>query len=85
MTMETPRVTADVIEAQEFPYLAQSFGVRAVPKTVINNAFEILGAVPEQVLVQRLLTAVGQEELLTEFKQPLPGEPSSGPTTRVGS
>ena len=84
MTMETPRVTADVIEAQEFPYLAQSYGVRAVPKTVINNAIEILGAVPEPVLVQRMLTAIGQEELLAEFKQPLPEELSSGPTTIMG-
>ena len=84
MTMETPRVTADVIEAQEFPYLAQSYGVRAVPKTVINNAIEILGAVPESVLVQRMLTAIGQEELLAEFKQPLPEELSSGPTTIMG-
>ena len=84
MTMEAPRVTADVIEAQEFPYLAQSYGVRAVPKTVINNAIEILGAVPEPVLVQRMLTAVGQEELMAEFKEPPTGEPSSGPTTMVG-
>ena len=84
MTMETPRVTADVIEAQEFPYLAQSYGVRAVPKTIINNAIEILGAVPEPVLVQRILTAVGQEDLLAEFKQPLPPEQGSGPTTMMG-
>ena len=84
MTMETPRVTADVIEAQEFPYLAQSYGVRAVPKTVINNTIEILGAVPEPVLVQRLLTAIGQEELMAEFKEPPTGDLSSGPTTMVG-
>jgi hypothetical protein len=84
MTMETPRITADVIEAQEFPYLAQSFAVRAVPKTIINNAVEVLGSVPEPVLVQRILTAVGREELLAEFKQPLPSEQSSGPTTIVG-
>ena len=84
MTMETPRVTADVIEAQEFPYLAQRYGVRAVPKTIINDAIEILGAVPEPVLLQRMLTAVGQEELMAEFKEPPSGDPSSGPTTMMG-
>ena len=84
MSMETPRVTADVIEAQEFPHLARRYGVRAVPKTVINDAIEILGAVPEPVLVQRLLTAVGQEELMAQFKEPPTGESSSGPTTMVG-
>lgn len=84
MTMETPRVTADVIEAQEFPYLAQRYGVRAVPKTIINDAIEILGAVPEPVLLQRMLTAVGQEELMAEFKEPPTGDPSSGPTTMMG-
>ena len=77
-------MSADVIEAQEFPHLAQTYGVRAVPKTVINNVVEVLGAVPEQVFLQRLLTAVGREELLAEVDQEVTSEAGGGPTTMVG-
>ena len=84
MAMDNPNVTADVIEVQEFPNVARMYMVSGVPKTVINNVVEVLGAVPEPVLVQRLLTAIGQEDLMAEFKEPPTGEPSSGPTTMVG-
>ena len=84
MAMETPRVTADVIEAQEFPHLARTYAVQAVPKIVMNDVVEIVGAVPEPTLLHRLLTAVGQEQLLTEMNQPVPEVPAGGPTTMVG-
>ena len=77
-------MTADVIEAQEFPHLARSYGVQAVPKTVINNVVEVLGAVPEAVLLHRLLTAAGQEELLAGVDQETASEAAGGPTTMVG-
>ena len=37
MAVESPHVTADVIEAMEFPDLARRFQVRGVPKIVIND------------------------------------------------
>ena len=40
-------VTADVIEAQEFPDLARRYAVRGVPKIVINDEVEFVGALPE--------------------------------------
>ena len=49
---------ADIVEAGEFPDLARQFNVYAVPKTVINDATEVVGAVPEANLVQSVTSAV---------------------------
>ncbi|HEY8486222.1 MAG TPA: thioredoxin family protein [Limnochordales bacterium] len=59
--MENPQITADMIEATEFPELAQQYGVRGVPRTVINETEFIEGAVPENYLLQVVLTTVGLE------------------------
>ncbi len=59
MAIESPMVTADVVEVQEYPHLAQVYSVRGVPKTVINDRVSFTGAVPESTFVQRLLEAVG--------------------------
>ena len=48
MAVESAHVTADVIEAMEFPDLAQRYGVRGVPKIVINETTEFVGALPEE-------------------------------------
>ncbi|MBX8631547.1 MAG: thioredoxin family protein [Thermoplasmata archaeon] len=45
--MENSRITADMVEASEFPDLAASFEVMAVPKVVINNDTSFEGAIPE--------------------------------------
>ena len=83
MALETPRVRADVVEAQEFPHLARQYSVQAVPKTIINGVVEVMGAVPESVLLQRVLTAAGREDLLAEFAEAR-AEGLGGPTTLVG-
>ena len=62
MAIESPRVLADVVEVQEFPHLAQAYRVMGVPKTVINDAVAFTGAVTEEVFLQRVLAAVGEEE-----------------------
>ena len=48
MALACEQITADVIEANEFPRLAQAYAVMNVPKTVINDRVEIVGAVPER-------------------------------------
>lgn len=58
MAIESERITADVVEASEFPELSDRYRVSAVPKTVINDAVEILGARPEQSFVAEVLRAV---------------------------
>ncbi len=51
------KIKGEMIEATEFPNLAVAYSVYGVPKTVINDRFEIEGAVPEEVFVQELLKA----------------------------
>jgi len=51
-------ITADSIEANEYPTLANKYAVRGVPKTVINDKIEFVGSLPELEFVQQLLAAV---------------------------
>jgi protein-disulfide isomerase len=55
--LASPRITAAGVEATEFPALADSYGVLAVPKVVVNEEPLFEGAVPERVFVARLLAA----------------------------
>ena len=66
MAIESGRVTADVVEIQEFPALAQAYGVRGVPLTVINDAVTFSGAVTEEEFLSRLLEAVGEADAAEE-------------------
>ena len=56
---------ADIVEASEFPDLAQRFGVYAVPKIVINETTEFVGAQPEAAFVGYLAQAAGMQEAST--------------------
>jgi glutaredoxin-like protein len=60
-SMESPRIRGEMIEATEFPHLAQKYHVFGVPKTVINESVFIEGAVPEDVFLEHVLQAAGQE------------------------
>ena len=57
MAVESPRVTAEVVEISEFPFLAQKYRVMGVPKTIINDKVEVEGAVPEPTFLQQLEAA----------------------------
>jgi predicted DsbA family dithiol-disulfide isomerase len=46
------------VEAGEFPGLAQQYAVYGVPKTIINDTGEVLGAVPEAEVVKAILAAL---------------------------
>jgi glutaredoxin-like protein len=54
MAHYSPRVKADMIEATEFPQLAQKYDVYGVPRTVINETEFIEGAAPEKQLVEKI-------------------------------
>jgi thioredoxin-related protein len=58
MAVESEHVTADVIEAMEFPDLAQRYRVRGVPKIVINDSVEFVGALPESQFLEYVKVAV---------------------------
>lgn len=57
MALESPNVTADVVEVSEFPELIQRYAVRGVPKTMINGGDGVEGAVPEPAFLARVLAA----------------------------
>jgi hypothetical protein len=53
--MESHLITADCIEATEFPDLAGKYRVYAVPKTVINGRRFVEGALPEEYFLDGIL------------------------------
>jgi predicted DsbA family dithiol-disulfide isomerase len=61
MAVESEWVTADVIEAMEFPDLARHYAVRSVPKVVINEQVQFVGALPESDYLAYLKSAVGSK------------------------
>jgi predicted DsbA family dithiol-disulfide isomerase len=61
MGVESDRVIADVVEISEFPDMAQRYAVSGVPKIVINDQVELLGAQPESALVAAV-RELGSEE-----------------------
>jgi hypothetical protein len=61
MAMESPLVEAEMVEAMEFPDLADRFNVSGVPQTMINQgAGTVVGAAPEDYLLTEIRRALGQ-------------------------
>jgi glutaredoxin-like protein len=58
LAIESDLITADMVEATEFPDLVQRYAVRGVPKTVINGATFIEGSLPESDYVDRIVSRV---------------------------
>jgi hypothetical protein len=55
MAFASPQITAFAVEATEFPDLSRRYRVSAVPKTVVNEETEILGALPQDAFVEQAL------------------------------
>ena len=62
MAIASDRITAECIEANEFPELSQRYEVMAVPKVVINDRLQFEGAIPERDFLGAVLQAVGSAE-----------------------
>jgi glutaredoxin-like protein len=56
--MENENITAEMIEASEFPQLSIKYNVSGVPKTVINENIEVLGLQPEEEFVRQVESAI---------------------------
>jgi len=56
MAFASPNITAYAVEATEYPDLARRYRVTGVPKTVVNETVEILGALPEPDFVTQALS-----------------------------
>ena len=57
MALANPHITASTIQATEFYDLARKYRVTGVPKTVVNEAIEVLGALPDPEFVRAALDA----------------------------
>jgi glutaredoxin-like protein len=57
MAVESEKVTADVIEAGEFPDLVERYAIRGVPRVVINETEAFTGARPEPRFLDSVLRA----------------------------
>ena len=55
MAIESPLIQATCVEATEFMDLSQRYRVTGVPKTVVNDSIEMLGALPEEAFVRGAL------------------------------
>jgi glutaredoxin-like protein len=51
----SPHVTADAVEVAEFPELGERYHVMSVPQTMIDDLVSVEGAVPEGMLLAKLI------------------------------
>ena len=58
MAFANPHITAVAVEATEFPDLARRYHVSGVPKTVVNETVEILGALPPDLFIEQALSSL---------------------------
>jgi glutaredoxin-like protein len=78
MALESPCISAEVIEATEFPELSERHQVRAVPTTTIDDKMSFAGAVRDDVLVD-IIERLMQPSPLTEAMT----APETGPVTPI--
>jgi glutaredoxin-like protein len=55
LAVESSMIRADVIDASEFPTLAQKYAIIGVPKIVINEKVEFVGAFSEDLFAEHVL------------------------------
>ena len=60
IAIENDFVTADMVEATEFPHLSMRYNVRGVPRTMIGEDYPIEGALPENAFVQKIVASYKQ-------------------------
>jgi predicted DsbA family dithiol-disulfide isomerase len=55
MALENARISSAIVEANEYPDLIARYAIDAVPKIVINDRSEMLGAQPESAFVAQVV------------------------------
>jgi hypothetical protein len=55
MAFANPNIRADAVDAQEFFDLSRRYRVTGVPKTIVNDTIEIMGALPEADFIDAVL------------------------------
>ncbi len=69
LAMQCKLITADMVEASEFPDLASRYALHAVPSTVVNGTTSIEGSMPEMEFIDQLLAglAVGKSTTMHDL------------------
>jgi glutaredoxin-like protein len=62
LAVESDFVRTDIIDGNEFPYLAQKYAVAGVPKVIINEKVEFVGAFNEDLFAEHVLLGSIWEE-----------------------
>lgn len=55
IAIENSFVTADMVEATEFPQLSMRYNVRGVPRTMIGDNYHVEGALPENAFIPKIV------------------------------
>jgi hypothetical protein len=63
LALASDHITADMVEASEFPHLANKYHVYGVPRTVINEVIHIEGAAPEQYVITQLMQVMDPDQM----------------------
>lgn len=59
LAMQSPKITGEMIEANEFPDLSMQYNVSSVPHIIINEGEgEFVGALPEEAFVEQVINAL---------------------------
>ena len=56
--IESESITADAIEATEFPDLVEHYKVSAVPTIAVNGNPAIRGVLPEEAFLEQILLSI---------------------------
>ncbi len=59
LAVASDMIKAEMVEATEFPHLAQKYRVMGVPRSVINEEYHIEGAAPEPMVLDKIREALG--------------------------
>jgi predicted DsbA family dithiol-disulfide isomerase len=62
LAVASDKVRAEMVEATEFPHLAQKYHVMGVPRSVINEDYHIEGAAPEPMVLDKIREAISAGE-----------------------
>ncbi|MSO56533.1 MAG: hypothetical protein EXQ55_06380 [Acidobacteria bacterium] len=63
LAIESPHIIATAVDATEYPVLVRRYNVTGVPKTVINDSVEIVGAATEEELMAAVLRSTADRQL----------------------
>lgn len=68
LAMANEYITAAMVEATEFPHLANRYQVHGVPRTVVNDVIHVEGAVPERMLLTKLMN-VNDDQFMEQARR----------------